>query len=137
MFLNSRNFVPTKYVLDRAIELVHLTNAFLKNQVAQIRSHCNDLPATLNGPEGSISDKTLISLQLVEWGLRQLKSTLDLCQYKGLIMKTCNTINVNVNGLQVNVLTPQLWTLCYLSCIAIFGNFFLIIMYVIGKDPHI
>ena len=70
--------------LDQSMELVHLTNAYLNDQVAQIRIHCNDLPVTLNELKRSTFNTIFVSLHLVEWGLRQLKSTLDLCQYEGL-----------------------------------------------------
>ena len=92
--IHKKSSIYENQSLDQAIELVHLTNTYLNNSVAQIRSHCNDLPATLNWPDGSISDKTFLSSQLEEWGLRQLKSTLDSCQYKGLKMKTYNTLNI-------------------------------------------
>ena len=66
------------------IKPVHLTNTYLNDQMAQIRSNRNDLPVTLNESEGSTSNKSFVSIQLLELGPRQVKSTLDSCQYEGL-----------------------------------------------------
>ena len=45
---HKKHSIYERQSLDQSIEVVHLTNAYPNDQIAHIRSYCNDLPVTLN-----------------------------------------------------------------------------------------
>ena len=71
IYTKNKKYEPQN--IDQSIALVKSLNEYLKYLVDQIRNYCDSLSAHLNGPEGSISEKMHIYMEMMEWGLKQLK----------------------------------------------------------------
>lgn len=67
--------------MDEAIALVTQCNVTLQENKKAIRQQHENLFKSLNGPEGSISAKTMESIYLLQWGLSRLKSNLGEFDY--------------------------------------------------------
>ena len=63
--------------LTEAVALKRECITVLESYVDSIKEENENLPKVLNGPEGSISNKTYDSIKLLEWGLIQLQSNLE------------------------------------------------------------
>ena len=63
--------------LQDAVNNVSSMNEYIKNTVATVKQHYNmKEAAATNGPEGTVSKKTQVSLELLEQGLARLQNNL-------------------------------------------------------------
>ena len=63
--------------LQNAVNNVSLVNEYIKSTVATVKQHCNmKEAAATNGPEGTVSKKTQVSLELLEQGMARLQNIL-------------------------------------------------------------
>ena len=80
--LNEAFSVHEKYAkysfkkLTEAVALKRECITVLESYVDSIKEENENLPKLLNGPEGSISNKTYDSIKLLEWSLMELQSNL-------------------------------------------------------------
>ena len=79
--------------LDEALCLVTNCTSMLKSNIDSIRSTSN-ITRSLNGPEGSVSSVTVESIDLLLWGLKQLKTNTEIHNYTKTNLLSCMTLTV-------------------------------------------
>ena len=80
--------------MDKAIAPLTQCNDTLQENEEVIRQQHEKLPKSLNGPEGSISAKTMKLILLLQWGLTKLKSNLDEFDYDSINLLSCMTLDI-------------------------------------------
>ncbi len=80
--------------IDEAIALVQQCNESLQRNVTTIRQSHKNLPKSLNGPEGSVSSKTLVSIGILDWGLRQMRDNVTQFGYNSVNLLSCMTLDI-------------------------------------------
>ena len=69
--------------LQEAIDLTGEGNRIICELEKQVRDYKDDLPAALTGKHGFASTKTLVSIDLVEWSLKNLQENIVRCSVYG------------------------------------------------------
>ncbi len=79
--------------LSEALGLVRNCQSLLQNNEHSIRSEINESRA-INGPQGHISAKTVISVDLIESGLERLRTILAKFNFNACNLLSCMTLDV-------------------------------------------
>ena len=81
-------------LLQDAIVLVSECLDIMQNNTHQMNESHENLPKKLNGPEGSISAKTLDSIKILDWGLNQLERNMQIFEYTDVNLLSCMTLDI-------------------------------------------
>ena len=81
--------------LSRALELLQLSHAFLEENSKNIKQTVmEELPKSLNGPQGSVAAKTILSVKMILTGVRRLKAITENQNHKQVNLLSCLTLDV-------------------------------------------
>ena len=84
--------------LQDAVNTVSSVNEYIKSTVATVKQHYNmKEAAATNGPEGTVSKKTQVSLELLEQGMARLQNNEDYLGDVGL-SRLLTTIAENLHA---------------------------------------
>ena len=79
----------------------------MQNNIHRINKSNENLPKNLNGPEGSISAKTLDSIKILERGLKRLERNVQVFEYTDVNLLNCMTLEIE------HILSMREWASSY------------------------
>ena len=87
-----------KYIRNNLLDALALIGpcfSFLDENQKDIRSSVpTQLPANLQGPQGNIASKTIVSVGLVQWGVSRLYEITEKYSYSSADLRSCMTDDV-------------------------------------------
>ena len=80
--------------IQDAVGLVSDTLQILRRNESCIREEVDNLPKTLNGPQGNVASKTVTSVEMLKCGLEKLQQVSETHGYDALNLLSCMTLDV-------------------------------------------
>lgn len=103
--------------LQDAVNNVSHVNEYIRNTVAEVKQHYNmKETAATNGPEGTVSKKTQVSLELLEQGMRRLQDNIKNINEEYLddvdLRTLLTTLVENIHAVSQAISKTRLLLLC-------------------------
>lgn len=103
--------------LQDAVNNVSHVNEYIRNTVAEVEQHYNmKETAATNGPEGTVSKKTQVSLELLEQGMRRLQDNIKNINQEYLddvdLRTLLTTLVENIHAVSQAISKTRLLLLC-------------------------